>query len=132
MGTGEPMTGCHGDSVLRRQRLDHIDDIDDWLDAVGDQLVHEFPYLIDENSEPRWEVGRLAGSGGTGRGRARTGSGRHEEPPVSRRVGSMALRGWMRDCEDRLFGCTWMNCMRQNERGIGCRATPSFHDGRES
>ena len=31
------MTECHGDSVSRRRRLDQIEDIDDWLDAVGDE-----------------------------------------------------------------------------------------------
>ena len=42
------MTECHDDSVSRRRRLDQIEDIDDWLDAVGDELAREFPDLIDE------------------------------------------------------------------------------------
>ncbi len=48
------MTGSQGDSIAatgrRRQPLDQITDIDEWLDALGDELADEFPDLVEEAS----------------------------------------------------------------------------------
>ena len=51
-GQGAP----RGATGPRRRRLDHIDDIDDWLDAVGDELAQELD-LIDEAPPPAGKVG---------------------------------------------------------------------------
>ena len=48
------MTRRHGASRAatgpRGRRLDQVEDINDWLDAVGDELAEEFPDLIYEPS----------------------------------------------------------------------------------
>ena len=109
------------------------DDIDDWLDALGDELAREFPDLIDE---PPSHTGNPFGEQGANERGATVrepGPDFTKKRLVPRRVGGMALRGWVRDCEDRLFGRTWMTCMRQPKRTRNwVPSYTEFHDGRES